>query len=490
MPEKYSKFTSRWAIVMVSIMAILELLNILFVGKELNLLVAIPEVFFVLFVLYGIGNVRYAFLLHIIFCTTGFDATSALTEFELFSYTKVKLFGPLTVSYIILGMIWIKTSKIKISPDLRTTILFNFYNILKLFLFYGTLVGIVGLAVFSYRLTDFIPPFLYLLVGYLYLDIYLRLYNRSYLKKCYFVALCLIIASPVASFISYFILNVRSAYAGYDAIIYNEAFLLAPVLIMIFFYKEELKGLSMISLCLYLMLILAAGRGGQFLAILVCLIMIAYLVYFSPEHKHGILANMVKIALPLSIIGIVIYFSTLDAAESLATIKFNELLSMLGAFSDIGSNKMDLTSIAESPYTRIAEVFNIIDNGFQNPLGLIFGKGYGGTFTDSTGMFALVDVSNGGYPMEVVQSGKYGAPHSFLPNILLFNGLVGLYMIVKLAIKYFRQIKYTPLIFATYTLFFYSFYFNTNLFITTSFALFAAEYKIQFRLNDRIKKQG
>ena len=65
----------------------------------------------------------------------------------------------------------------------------------------------------------------------------------------------------------------------------------------------------------------------------------------------------------------------------------------LEALFTICTTGFTLTDISDSPYIRVAEVLNILDNGIRDPLGLIFGHGFGGVYTDSTGLFRNVDVS-------------------------------------------------------------------------------------------------
>lgn len=477
-----NKEYSSWVVIfIVAVLFVLELANIILMGSMMNLIVAIPEVMIVLYVLYFKNDVQLAFLLHLSFCLTGFDVTSALSEDIFYSYTKVKLVGPLTVSYIILGLIYLKASQKGIAKNVKQTLSYDYYSLSKVLFLYATIVGLIGLVIFDYRLSDFLPRYLYLLIGIIMLSIFLRLYSPSFLKKCYLCVFCLIIASPIASFVSYYLLNISSHYSTFDAFIYNEVFWLAPVLLLaLFYYKGQFKVLSFLSLLLYGMCIMAAGRGGQIITIGIAVVIASYLVYFSKEHKKGTIAKIFKIALPISIIGAITYFSSLDVTENLATIKFNEMMSLLKAFSLFGGSGMDLSSISDSPYTRIAEVCNIVDNGLHNPLGLIFGKGYGGTFTDSTGMFEGIDLSDGGYPIEVIESGRFGTPHSAVPNILLYHGVIGLVLIIRLTVKYVKKITYTPVVFAAVILFLLSFYFNTNQVIALSFALCAAEYKIQY----------
>ena len=105
---------------------------------------------------------------------------------------------------------------------------------------------------------------------------------------------------------------------------------------------------------------------------------------------------------------------------------------------------------------------------------MLFGYGFGGYYTDSTHLFQNATLV-GAFPDAYVNSGRYGSAHSFLPTILLHNGVIGFIMLSILYIKYLKYVKYTPLTFAAFNLFWHSFYFNTSIIMAAVFVLFSAE---------------
>lgn len=462
------------------LLILIELGNFYLLESPLNIMITAIEVVVVMSLMIR-KDYPSALIFHVIFCLTGCDATSASSDAQLFSYPEIKLIGPLTLSYILLGMLWLANRKKTIQAP-KDSLLWGVRKLMSFFLIYGTGLGVLGLLIFNYRLNDFITAFIYIFVGYLYVDIFSRNYDDNYLHKCKNAAMSLLLTAPIVSFISYFLLNIRVSYSVFDALVFNEEFIMGAILILILFTDVKYKVAYMVSLTLYIVCLVIAGRGGFFLSLLICFLVLIYFTYFVPNSilKY---TKYLRIIFPIFIIvggsAIVSFFLSIEGGQSLAGNKVMELISLLEALFTIGSTGFTLTDISDSPYIRVAEVLNILDNGIRDPLGLIFGHGFGGVYTDSTGLFRNVDVSIGGFPLEIINSGRYGTAHSFLPNTLLFNGLIGTYMLLKKGFMYLKNIKYSPLCFAGYFLFLYSFYFNTSLFLAAAFALYAAEYDIK-----------
>ncbi len=472
-----NQFESRRVYFIVGILILLELANMIFMGSLLNLLITFPQVFYVLYLLFIKGDIKNALLAHVLFCLTGFDATISDYEVELYSYPEVKLFGPLTVSYIILGLIWMKALKKPVPKEVVTSLIFKFKQIIMIFMLYGILIGLMGLLFDRYRFSDFITPFVYIIVGFVFLDIVCRLYDKKFLGKCYHYAFCLLVASPIATFISFFLLHISVQYSAYDMLISNEVFGFCPILIMFLVFKEKRKSLLLyIGLLAYFISAFSAGKGGTFLEIAVCISIIAYFVYFKQGIVRPLFKKLLLIVFPVTIIGFISYLQIMDVGSNLATVKISELVSLFQAFGTLSSSGLDISGIAESPYVRIAEALNILDNGLHNVFGLLFGYGYGGYYTDSTHLFEAVPLT-GAFPQEYINTGRYGAAHSSVPTLLLYNGVVGLTLTTLMCFRYLKKIKYTPLAFAAFNMFFHSFYFNTSIIICAAFILFSAEYK-------------
>lgn len=465
----------------VGFLVLLELANMLFVGSPLNLAIAFPEVIYVLFILFVKNDTKAALLYHVIFCLTGFDATFSDEEAVLYSYPEVKLFGPLTVSYIILGLIWVRAITIPINKEVKQTLLFKFWKIILILMLYGAIVGFLGILFDGYRFGDFITPFVYIFIGFVFLDIVIRLYDKQFLEECYGFAFCLLVASPIATFISFFLLHLSVEYSVYDTLISNEVFGFCPILMLFLVFKEKNNKLLLYTgLVTYFICAFTAGRGGTFLDIAACFAIIAYIVYTKKGLVRPIYRRLLIIGIPITVVGIVSYSQIMDVGANLATVKISELFSMFQALGTISSSGLDISGISESPYVRIAEVLNVLDNGLHNILGLLFGYGYGGYYTDSTHLFEAVPLT-GAFPQEYINTGRYGTAHSFMPTLLLYNGVVGLTMTTVLCFRYLKSIKFTPLAFAAFNLFFHSFYFNTSIIMGAAFILFAAESRIVYQ---------
>jgi hypothetical protein len=164
--------------------------------------------------------------------------------------------------------------------------------------------------------------------------------------------------------------------------------------------------------------------------------------------------------------------------------KARQALSLLNIFQMI-SHPETIYFISRSPYIRVAEFLNIFDNGMHNPFFLLFGRGYGGYFTDSLHLYySGIDLGYGDYAAENILLGKFARPHSVYPSALLANGLIGLLLLLSMGIKYLKRIKKNFLSFAAFLLFFNSFYFNPQVALTFTFILFSSEYN--FKKNENI----
>ena len=460
-------------------MLFMSIYNMYFMESTANIVLTIVQVLVVLYFLLS-NKLDNAVLWHIVFSLTGFDATAGTTELQLYSYPEIKLVGPITFSYVILGLIWLRSYKIKILDQTRNTLIFKLRNILRFFLIYGTFIGLVGLMIFSYRFSDFILPFIYSFTGFLYLDIFIRLYNHKTLAKFYDYALCLIISSPIATFVSYFGLNIRATYSAFDTLIFTESYILASVLLLILVYEHKHKLLTLISLVAFFLTLFEGGRGGHFVILFFAIFVLLYLIYFEKNIQKNRISSVLRIVIPIFVVIGFSYFGIMLSRNNIATIKLMEALSLFSVFYTSGDLYSRLSLIPASPYIRIVQVFNILYDGLSNPFGLIFGNGFGGYYTDSTGLFKYTDVTMGGFSFEVASSGRYGYAHSAIPSVLLFNGIIGLLALIKLGIAYIKQIKNTSLAFVVIPFVLLSFYFNTSLYLAYVFTLFAAEYRFKY----------
>jgi hypothetical protein len=127
---------------------------------------------------------------------------------------------------------------------------------------------------------------------------------------------------------------------------------------------------------------------------------------------------------------------------------------------------------------------NIFDNGIHNPFFLLFGRGYGGYFTDSLCLFYDgINLGDGDYAAINIVMGKFSRPHSVYPATLLTGGVIGLFLVLTMGLKYAGRIKKNFLSFAAIPFLFTTFYFDSQIALTCIFLLFASEYRFRKNAN-------
>lgn len=483
MVNKYENDNKRM-LILVIIFVVVELTNILLMGSQLNILLSVPQIICVLYLMVK-GEIKNACLAHIVFTLLSFNATSALdNELILYSYAKIKLLGPLTFSYIIGGFLWLIVVTQRSITVSKNTIFFQCYKCIKYILFSGVAIGLLGVAVFNYSLKNFIDPLVYILNVYIYCAIFVRLYDRSFLKKCYDIVIGLLIASPIVTFISFFLLGVRAEYSEFDALIINEIYRFSPCLLLLLAEKFKHKALILLSMLCYFSNTFVAGRGTDYLIIFIVILSYLYILNFTSRGKTYSHYKFIKfVLLPSSLIIMGFVASYLLTSEGMAGNKIRQFVSLVNIFSisDLDANGME--TIGRSPFIRVAEFANIIYEGIQQPHFGLLGKGYGGTYMDSLNLLGGVNLTLGGFSEEIVASGRFPNAHFALPNILLYNGLIGMVYIMRIAWLYIRKIPISPLAISGIIFFLFNFYFNPLLGITSIFILFSTEYNMNIALN-------
>ena len=463
----------------IALFALFEIINMLFLESSMNLLLTIPQIIVIFYFIIS-GNLDRAIIWHLVFVLTAVDLNTIDDDIEMLSYPAIKLIGPLTISYILLGIIWISTLRRKISLP-QYSLLYRLRKYLIILLVTSSILGLLGVAIIGYHVKDFIPPFRYMLIAVLLTDIFARLYNDSLLEKCYSFAICLLIASPIVSAFSFFILHISYSYSVFESFETNSIFILTPSLFIFLMFKldKKLNYLALFSLFCLLILTAIAARGSQYITLAVAFLIMIYLVYINKNHNNLVGINFFRFFIPFLGIGAFVSGSILllSVGDSLAANKLNQFVSL---FSILGGGGFSIEEVSTSPYIRIAEILNIIDNGIQNPIGLIIGQGYGAFYTDSLRLFDMLDLSQGAFNDDAISSGKFTTAHSMYPNALLYHGIIGFYFIMKLGILYLKKIPFTPLLFASFVLLLYSLYYNVPLMNACIMFMFASEYKIQY----------
>lgn len=472
-----TNFLSGRPILLTIFFTFITLINIVFMKSDALLAITLPEY---LLVLYFILKNEYqkALYWHIVFTVACVNAGTVILEGSL-SYAKIKLVGPLTLNYILLGIMWLLVRHLPVRVE-RDSLLLKSRNLFELFIIIGGLVGCFGFVVDgNYMIRYFIEILLYVVIAFLYVDMLIRLYSEKMSKLFAVSTLCMITASTAAVLFSFYVFGVITEYSVDESFINNPIYYISPCLLIAFFQVKDfqLKLISLSGIIFYGVGSVIISRGSTFLTTFVAITLLIYIVYFKRNKFQGRLT--IKIILPaILIIGIPSLIGVIISSGTVSNTKFEQFTSLIRLFDFSTSLPSRLTDVDRSPYIRIAEVLDVIDNGINNIIALIIGKGYGGYYTDSLNLFSGIDLSNGAFPYEMIKVGRFYKGHSVYPTALLYNGMIGLVLLLRLGLMYLKNIDKTFLVFSGFMLFMYGFYFDPVALVSNIMALFGAEYMI------------
>lgn len=458
----------------------ITLYNTVNLQQNTVLLLSVPQYILVFYYIFN-KDFRTAFLLHAVFTIACVSGGIYIEEgVSPFLYTKCRIYGPLTFNIIILVTLWLAVQRSAVNLN-KDSLLLKVRNTILYLLVSGALIGFIGCLLIKHYDWRYLGLRI-LFVGefFLFIDIFVRLYSEKFSKLFALVTICMMAASPVASVISFSALGVQAFY-GYEAMpFYNPILALCPSLIIALFQLKngKLKTISLIGLVFYVLHILILSRGSQFLDIFVALLLMVYLVYFKRNVNFQL--KSMRLLLPVLIIAFIpLAIESIIAASDVSLNKFEQFTSLFTIFNPSNSGiSFNLDDVGRSPYIRLAELSLIIDAGKHNIFQLIFGQGFGGFYTDSLHMFAGIDLTRGAFSDEVVASGRFYNAHSAIPSVLQYNGIIGLFLMFRLAFYYIRIVDKSFLVFAAFVLFVQTFYFDLNGCIAFVMALFGAEYLI------------
>lgn len=462
---------SNRTIFVIGIFFLISLGNILTLGSVSNLAIAIAEYCVVFFLIFT-NKLPLALFLHHAFVITSISATNvaALVDnpLAIYSYSRLKLIGPIGVSYIVTIIIFLLSFKNRARID-KSTLFYKLFKTITVLGASGMIVGLLGLLSDSYYTFDtFVFYSVYIIVVWLNIFCLLLNHSEKLVSIYYNNAIPIIIGGIFASFVAYQVFGVVNIYGSLEIILQADIVYYAPVIIIgLLFIKKRIIPLFAVLLYLFICTQSIGGKG-----LVITALSIVFLIYASLFPKGKVLTTKQKwrnrVIVTATIILGVAFVLTLDFGILFSS-KVHQLTSMFSG---------DLDSIDESPYTRVATTLNIIDNYLHRPWCFIFGMGYGGYFTDSLSLFGGLDLTSGGWSEEVVKSGHFNMGHDTFASVPLFNGFFGLYLIFKIVFLYAKRIRSNMYAFAAIPWLFLTFYFNTQLAISGLLLLYASEYEI------------
>ena len=392
-------------------------------------------------------------------------------DFLQYHYGTIKLIGPVRACYAmnILYCIVLLGRKTKIE---KTSLYYRLYKILLYLCVSAVFIGIGGLLLNPYYSFDsFMDYSIYAFIVITSIFIIARAADDSFIKDAYHLTLVSIMAGVFGSFLCYISGKVVSHYSIYDIAYMADVTVIALTLVVgIPFIRQ--KSLLWIALILYGILLITSMGGKNVIGLFFSLAVLAYLLFLDKKTKDNLHRND-KFLRPLVVIvvlGVVLYASRHIATDSMANYKMASAVSMFSS---------DLNEMSRSPYIRVASLINIINDGFSNIFALFFGNGYGGYFQDKLGLFVGTDLSNGAFKDEIIASGRFTSGHDTMVTVPLFNGLIGLFLVIKITWLYLKQINRNYMCSIAFFWLFLVFYFNTLYAMIGLFGLIGAEYKIK-----------
>lgn len=445
-----------------------------------NVLLIIPtfiEIGIVL--LYIAKDIRKAFFFHLLFIILSFDVTTGLgNDAILYSYYKLKLIGPIGINQIIGLIIFVLVYK-RYPLVKNNSILYHSYKIFIYLMLSGSIIGFFGIIFCQYNLLAFRTPLIYIVTAIIYTGILLRIYTYEYSKLFLINGISMLIAAPIATAVCFNLLGVSFKYGTEDAFIYHEIYILAPSLLIALLQLKRYKLIVIFSLLCYCYNLYVGGRGVHFMVLAVACIIFIFMIYTTSSNRF------IKISLPIIIFGIfTVIVNVASSASQLAVNKFTEMTSIINIIVGEEDLLKRIQYISESPLVRIGEFLNIIYEGLKKPIGLLFGYGFGGYFLDQLNIFANLTLA-GAYSDTVIASGKFDSAHSVYPCALLYNGIIGLYLLLRLGIESLFKVKNCFMYMAGVILFCYTFYGNPVTLITCLFMLYTT---FQFKDMKKISK--
>jgi hypothetical protein len=426
----------------------LILINFLFHETPYNLIVSIPQIIIVgLFAIKG--NYNKAFLYHIIFTLTcSAIPSSQIAEpgeylYTLSNYSKLKIYGPISFSSILFIIIFLSVlvNKNKIKYKLPGNNLLDINNFLIITFILGSLIGFINLF-FDNNLNGFRDGIVYVgtLIGYILIAINLE---GNYARKIILLILKIILLSPIVIYILW-LLGQGVDYGEDMTTLYFEPLLYWPLLLLcIIYYKSNIYFI--ISLISFIGILFLGGLGGKiflillfYIILLVC-VLIRYNSNFYKLFYFFIIFSFFLISLFI-----------FNFESNLFSHKINSFRSLMYLDQDL---------VESSPLIRIYEIFLIYHKYSSNIISLLFGNGFGSTYTDSLGLFNFLDMKNA-FSYDEIASGIFYHAHDSIPSVFLFGGLVGLIYLIIVSLYYFK-LSFNNILYSSFFPFlFVSFYFN------------------------------
>ena len=239
-----------------------------------------------------------------------------------------------------------------------------------------------------------------------------------------------LLVAPIIALLSWFFLP-KGVYGGLPISSFDPLLYLTPLIpSFLFFYRRDGKYkiplwiLIISSICsVYLIVLQPSGKSLIFLPISIIL---AWLISVRKSlFKRGILLGLIVI---IVFVAFIPFYRSIDlgsVGNQLFRSKSEQVFSFLNGTVEMLSNSESVYLMASSPRVRALEFLNIANELKEFPVGLIFGRGLGGSFTDK---YYKIPFSLGAYSQSQWEIRKFYRVHTSLNFVLLKFGVFGVFI--------------------------------------------------------------
>jgi len=382
------------------------------------------------------NKIEKAIFWHFIFFITSFtyygDADTMESGLTLvsYNYAKLKFIGSIGYSNIVAIILFALVLFRKHTNKSKTGPFFQFHKLIRYFLITGFGFGLIGFLFDHYYFEGLKTYGSYIIIIYIHTYILYKINSTILKKDLYEIALPLLVLISICTFL----LNMINPepLGGVSAGFYS--FLLIPALLL---NKKKLFILIGLFFAIYNSLFFSVS--GKSIIMLFLFTIITFFLTFNKNLKASffyrvIMFRVIVIICVILIPSIALIINENFSGSTLISSKLYQVRTLMEFIFSLEG----LKNVATSPYIRITSFINILYEGIQNPIILLFGKGYGGYFNDHFNFFSGLNLSNGAFSDDAIKSGDYYSGHDSLVTIPMFNGLIGFFLLLKVFVKYIK----------------------------------------------------
>lgn len=455
---------------------IIIIMNSIFNCSIENMIVSVPQYLYIYYLLIN-GKITNAIFFHLTFFITSLgynvvvdNAGNEIKNLVSYNYAKLSI-GPFPL-FLLTTLFMIYTCKRAgciVSENAKCSAFYNLYKLLKYILLSGSIMMVFGFVFSHYYIQGVMTYGVYSL--FLFIVSYLLLINfDSSLRKSLFQYLIPIL---IISIIVSFLINEFGVNSTGSLLIIYYGCILVPC---IFFRKYSL--IMFLVLCLFIYSSILTETGGKVIISVCFMIAATFTLSFNVSikkrfPKRAKIAKLIFLSVAIFLPSIAVYMMLIASSTEGSNFmhKLHSVETLFGYFFGY----YQLSEIDDSPLTRLAQFANIMYENLSNPLYMIFGRGFGGFYSDSLRLLYNLDLSGGTYNHVQISRGEYYYAHDAFVSVPFVSGLLGSYLWIKCFWSYIKNSNSNYLKLTAFPFLLLIFFFDTQIGTIGVLFLYASE---------------